>query len=84
MTTKKLFLGKKKLKTKITTATTTRLFEPARKKKKTPIENDTLEEFNTIEFFYNNNKLIDENTINPKNLVPSKCYIKYWRHFTSK
>jgi hypothetical protein len=48
------------------------------------IENDTLEEFNTIEIFYKNNKLIDGNTINPKDLVFFKCYIRYWRHFVSK
>jgi hypothetical protein len=40
--------------------------------------------FNTIEIFDKNNKLIDGNTINPRDLVSIKCYIKYWRHFTSK
>ncbi len=45
---------------------------------------DTLEEFNTIEIFDKNNKIIDGNTINPRDLVSIKCYIKYWRHFTSK
>jgi hypothetical protein len=45
---------------------------------------DTLEEFNTIEIFDKNNKIIDGNTINPRDLVSIKCYTKYWRHFSSK
>jgi len=45
---------------------------------------DTLEEFNTIETFDKNNKLIDGNTINPRDLVSIKCCTKYWKCFTSK
>ncbi len=83
MTTKKSFLEIYFVKNK-TTATTSRLFELAWKKQKTTIENDNLEEFNTIEIFDNNNKLIDGNIINLGDLVSIKCYIRYWRHFTSK
>jgi hypothetical protein len=53
-------------------------------KKNTTIENDNLKEFNTIEIFYKNNKLIDGNIINLGDLVSIKCYIRYWRHFASK
>jgi hypothetical protein len=34
------------------------------KKQKTTIENDNVEKFNKVQFFDNNNKLIDGNTIN--------------------
>jgi hypothetical protein len=83
MTTKKLFSEKNLLKTK-TTTTTSRLSESTWKKHKTTIENDTSKEFNTIEIFDKNNKLIDGNIINPRDLVSVKCYIRYWKHFTSK
>jgi hypothetical protein len=53
-------------------------------KTKFAIKNDTLEKFNTIEIFDKNNKLIDGNKINPKDLVFVKCYIQYWRHFAFK
>ncbi len=46
-------------------------------KTKFAIENDTLEEFDTIEFFDKNNKFIDGNKINPKDVVFVKCYIRY-------
>jgi hypothetical protein len=46
-------------------------------KTKIAIENDTLEGFDTIEIFDKNNKFIDGNTINPKDVFFVKCYIRY-------
>ncbi len=67
-----------------TIATTSGLFKLRWKKQKTTIKNDHIEEFNKIENFDKNKKLIDGNTINLGDLVSIKCYIKYWRHFASK
>jgi hypothetical protein len=53
-------------------------------KNKTTIENDNVEEFNKVQISDNTNKLIDGNTINSRDLVSIKCYIRYWRHFASK
>jgi hypothetical protein len=44
-------------------------------KTKNPIENDIVEEFNKVQIFDNNNKLIDGNTINSVDLIAIKCYI---------
>lgn len=39
---------------------------------------------NKIIIFDFEKKLIDGDTINPRDLVSIKCYIGYWRHFASK
>jgi hypothetical protein len=66
----KFFLLKTKTRTK-----TSRLPELARKKQKTIIQNDIVKEFNKVQIFDNNNKLIDGNTINSRDLISIKCYI---------
>jgi hypothetical protein len=70
----------KALKTNITSRT----LEPTSKKPKNANENDNSKEFNIIEVFDKDNKLINAATINPRDLVSIKCYVRYWRHFVSK
>jgi len=52
--------------------------------KNATIENDIAKDFHKVEIFYNDNRLIDGDIVNPWDLVSTKYYIRYWRYFASK
>jgi len=53
-------------------------------KEKPPYKMTNAKEFNVVEIFDKDDKLIDGNRVKLRNLMSIKCYIKYWRHFASK
>jgi len=65
-------------------ATPSKIIKLASKRQKTTLENGNAENFNKIEIFDFEDKLIDEDTINLGNLISTKCCIRYWRHFAFK
>jgi hypothetical protein len=65
-------------------ATTSESTKRACKKLKITNELEELENLNTIEVFDKKNKSIDGASIARGDFVLVKCYIRYWKHYTSK
>ncbi len=43
-----------------------------------------IEDLNIIDVFDKDNKVIDDAIVVLGDLISIKCYIRYWRHYTSK
>jgi hypothetical protein len=50
------------------------------KKQKNTMESDDVKEFHEVEIYDKDNRLIDGDTINSRDLMSIRCYIKYWKH----